>query len=97
MRYSLRNKQKIAAAYSEGYLNKHIIASLDKYSSFGFRLQQITDDAMQEFLKTSNGAEYPLLRVNDVADEEAIIEVAIVGQQYDVLKLAFLGRERVKS
>lgn len=95
MRYSLRNKQKIAATYSEGYLNKHIIASLDKY--FTQSDEQITDDAMQEFLKTSNGAEYPLLRVNDVADEEAIIEVAIVGQQYDVLKLAFLGRERVKS
>ena len=46
----------------------------------------------RSFLKTSNGAEYPLLRVNDVADEEAMIEVAVVGQQYDVLKLAFLGR-----
>lgn len=87
MRYSLRNKQKIAAAYSEDYLNKHIIASLDKY--FTQSDEQITDDAMQEFLKTSNGAEYPLLRVNDVADEEAMIEVAVVGQQYDVLKLSF--------
>ena len=90
MRYSLRNKQKIAAAYSEDYLNKHIVASLDKY--FTQSDEQITDDAMQEFLKTSNGDEYPLLRVNDVADEEAMIEVAIVGQQYDVLRLAFLGR-----
>ena len=90
MRYSLRNKQKIAATYSEDYLNKHIIASLDKY--FTQSDEQITDDAMQEFLKTSIGAEYPLLRVNDVADEEAMIEVAIVGQQYDVLRLAFLGR-----
>lgn len=90
MRYSLRNKQKIAAAYSEGYLNKHIVASLDRY--FTQSDEQITDDAMQEFLKTAKGAEYPLLRVNDVADEEAMIEVAIVGQQYDVLRLAFLGR-----
>lgn len=93
MRYSLRNKQKIAAAYSEDYLNKHIIASLDKY--FTQSDEQITDDAMQEFLKTANGAEYPLLRVNDVADEKAMIEVAVVGQQYDVLKLAFLGRVKV--
>ncbi len=93
MRYSLRNKQKIAAAYSEDYLNKHIIASLDKY--FAQSDEQITDDAMQEFLKTANGAEYPLLRVNDVADEKAMIEVAVVGQQYDVLKLAFLGRVKV--
>jgi hypothetical protein len=90
MRYSLRNKQKIAAAYSEDYLNKHIIASLDKY--FTQSDEQITDDAMQEFYTTSNGSEYPLLRVNDVADENSMIEVAIVGQQYDVLKLAFLGR-----
>lgn len=44
MRYSLRNKQKIAAAYSEDYLNKHIIASLDKY--FTQSDEQITDDAM---------------------------------------------------
>lgn len=93
MRYSLRNKQKIAAAYSEEYLNKHIVASLDKY--FTQSDEQITDDAMQEFLKTANGAEYPLLRVNDVADEKAMIEVAVVGQQYDVLKLAFLGRVKV--
>lgn len=93
MRYSLRNKQKIAAAYSEDYLNKHIVASLDKY--FTQSDEQITDDATQEFLKTSNGNEYPLLRVNDVADEEAMIEVAIVGQQYDVLRLAFLGIVKV--
>lgn len=26
------------------------------------------------------------------SDEEAMIEVAVVGQQYDVLRLAFLGR-----
>ena len=49
MRYSLRNKQKIAAAYSEDYLNKHIIASLDKY--FTQSDEQITDDAMQEFFE----------------------------------------------
>lgn len=90
MRYSLRNKQKIAAVYSEDYLNKHIVASLDRY--FTQSDEQITDDAMQEFLKTANGDEYPLLRVNDVADEKAMIEVAVVGQQYDVLRLAFLGR-----
>lgn len=90
MRYSLRNKEKIAAAYSEAYLNEHLIASLDKY--FTQSDDKITDDAMQEFFKTSNGAEYPLLRINDVADEDAMVEFAVVGQQYDVLKLAFLGR-----
>lgn len=91
MRYSLRNKEKIAAAYSEAYLKEHIVASLDRYFANNSE-EQITDDAMQEFYRTSNGAEYPLLRVNDVADENSMIEVAIVGQQYDVLRLAFLGR-----
>lgn len=90
MRYSLRNKEKIAAAYNEAYLKEHIVASLDKY--FTQSDEQITDDAMQEFMTTSNGKEYPVLRVNDVADKDAMIEVAIVGQQYDVLRLAFLGR-----
>ncbi len=67
------------------------MASLDRYFANNSE-EQITDDAMQEFYTTSNGSEYPLLRVNDVADENSMIEVAIVGQQYDVLKLAFLGR-----
>lgn len=91
MRYSLRNKEKIASAYSEAYLKEHILASLDRYFANNSE-EQITDDAMQEFYTTSNGSEYPLLRVNDVADENSMIEVAIVGQQYDVLRLAFLGR-----
>ena len=91
MRSSLRNKEKIATAYSEEYLKEHIVASLDRYFANNSE-EQITDDAMQEFYTTSNGSEYPLLRVNDVADENSMIEVAIVGQQYDVLKLAFLGR-----
>lgn len=57
MRYSLRNKQKIAADYSEEYLNKHIVASLDKY--FTQSDEQITDDAMQEFLKPPTGLNIP--------------------------------------
>ncbi len=91
MRYSLRNKEKIAAAYSEDYLNKHIVASLDQYFANNSD-DRITDDAMQELLTTSNGAEYPILRVNDVADKDAMIEVAIIGQRFDVFRLAFLGR-----
>ena len=33
-----------------------------------------------------------MLRVNDLADDNAMLEFAVVGQQFDVLKLAFLGR-----
>lgn len=91
MRYSLRNKEKIAAAYSEEYLSKHIVASLDEYFAKNSD-EQITDDAMQEFYAIANGTEYPLLRINDVADHNAMIEVAVIGQQYDVFRLAFLGR-----
>lgn len=90
MRYSLRNKEKITSAYSEVYLKKHIVASLDKY--FTQSDEKITDNVMQEFHVTASGSEYPLLRINDVADADAMIEFAVVGQQYDVLKLAFLGR-----
>lgn len=31
MRYALRKQAKIASVYSEDYLNKHIIKSLDSY------------------------------------------------------------------
>lgn len=35
---------------------------------------------------------YPVLRINDVADKDSMLEFAIVEQQYDILKLSFLGR-----
>lgn len=38
------------------------------------------------------GEDYPLLRINDLLDNNAMLEFAVIGQQYDVLKLSFLGR-----
>ena len=42
--------------------------------------------------QTESGESYAVLRVNDLADDNAMLEFAVVGQQFDVLKLAFLGR-----
>lgn len=39
------------------------------------------------------GEDYPLLRINDLLDDNAMLEFAVIGQQYDVLKLSFLGRK----
>ena len=41
---------------------------------------------------TCTGEDYPLLRINDLTDDNAMLEFAVIGQQYDVLKLSFLGR-----
>mgnify|MGYP000124918249 FL=1 len=91
MRYALRKQDKIASVYSEAYLKEHIISSLDSY--FGkCDDERIIDDISQEGYVTSTGEDYPLLRINDLLDNNAMLEFAVIGQQYDVLKLSFLGR-----
>lgn len=35
---------------------------------------------------------YPIMQINDIADDNAMLEFAWIGTQYDVIKLAFLGR-----
>lgn len=91
MRYALRKQDKIASVYSESYLKEHIINSLDYY--FGkCDDERITDDISQEGYVTSTGEDYPILRINDLADNNTMLEFVVVGQQYDVLKLSFLGR-----
>ena len=91
MRYALRKQDKIAFVYSEAYLKEHIISSLDSY--FGkCDDERITDDISQEGYVTCTGEDYPLLRINDLTDDNAMLEFAVIGQQYDVLKLSFLGR-----
>lgn len=32
------------------------------------------------------------MQINDIADDNAMLEFAWIGTQYDVIKLAFLGR-----
>ena len=91
MRYALRKQDKIASVYSEAYLKEHIISSLDSY--FGkCDDERIIDDISQERYVSRAGEDYPLLRINDLLDNNAMLEFAVIGQQYDVLKLSFLGR-----
>lgn len=42
--------------------------------------------------QTESGESYAVLRVNDLADDNAMLEFAVIGKEFDVLKLAFLGR-----
>lgn len=91
MRYALRKKDKIASVYSEAYLNEHIIKSLDSHFD-KCDDEHITDDISQEGYASRSGEEYPLLRINDLSDDNAMLEFAVIGQQYDVLRLSFLGR-----
>jgi hypothetical protein len=91
MRYALRKQDKIASVYSEAYLKEHIISSLDSY--FGkCDDERIIDDISQKEYVSRTGEDYPLLRINDLLDDNAMLEFAVIGQQYDVLKLSFLGR-----
>jgi AhpD family alkylhydroperoxidase len=39
-----------------------------------------------------NQGNYPIMQINDIADDNAMLEFAWIGTQYDVIKLAFLGR-----
>lgn len=90
MRYALRNQEKIAAVYSEDYLNRHILPSLKE--AFANTPTEIIEEALTVEFQTINGKNYQILRVNDLADDDAMLEFAVVGRQFDVLKLAFMGR-----
>ena len=87
MRYALRNQDKIATHYGEDYLKQHLLASLDDF----FRM--VDEDAMNDYWVINTiEYKYPILRINDLADSNAMVEFAVVGRQFDVLKLAFMGR-----
>lgn len=91
MRYALRKQDKIAAAMSEDYLANHILKSLDSFFANGDD-DQIIGAIELDVYQTISGESYAVLRVNDLADDNAMLEFAVVGQQFDVLKLAFWGR-----
>lgn len=88
MRYALRNQDKIAAAYSEDYLREHVNASLNNF--FAKTLTQKIEDTLE--YQTINGKEYQVLRINDIADVRCMLEFVVIGRQYDVLRIALLGR-----
>lgn len=91
MRYVLRNQDKIASVYSEAYLSEHIIKSLDCFFANSDD-DRIFGDIELDTYQTESGESYAVLRINDLADDNAMLEFAVIGKQYDVLKLAFLGR-----
>lgn len=91
MRYALRKQDKIASALGDNYLKNHIVKSLDYY--FGkCDDERIKDDISQDGYISRTGENYPLLRINDLADDNAMLEFAVIGGKYDVLNLSFLGR-----
>lgn len=100
MRYALRNQDKIAAAYSSEYLKEHIIGSLDSYFNVPRSQEEVEDFIYSSCVcySTNQGnypimqINYPIMQINDIADDNAMLEFAWIGTQYDVIKLAFLGR-----
>lgn len=91
MRYALRKQDKIASVFGHDYLKNHIIQSLDSFfanSDDDHIVGAIELDAYQ----TPSGENYAVLRCNDLADDNAMLEFAVIVQHYDVLHLSFLGR-----
>ena len=81
----------MVAQFSTGILAHFSISIYNSY--FGkCDDERIIDDISQEGYVSRAGEDYPLLRINDLLDNNAMLEFAVIGQQYDVLKLSFLGR-----
>ena len=89
MKYALR-RQEIAMCSPE-YVTEHILKSLNFY--FGKQdNKRIMDDISQEYYIGPYGVHYPLLRINDLADENAMLEFSVIDWYQDVFELCFLGR-----
>lgn len=91
MRYALRKQDKIASVFGDDYLKNHIIQSLDCFFANSDDDRIIGGIDLDAYQATS-GESYAVLRCNDLADGNAMLEFAVIGQQFDVLKLSFLGR-----
>lgn len=87
MRYALRNQNKIAAAYGADYLQQNLINSLNRF------FETVDEDALNDYwVLTVPGEPFPILRINDMADDNCMVEFAVINKQYDVLQLAYIGR-----
>ncbi len=86
MRYSLRNKQKISAAFTEKFLNEHIIKSLQHY------FETVQDVKPQRGQGLTHTKDFQAIRIIDIADENTYLEFAALGQTYDVIHLAYCGK-----
>lgn len=86
MKYALR-RQEIAMCSPE-YVTEHILKSLNFY--FGKQdNKRIMDDISQEYYIDPYGVHYPLLRINDLADENAMLEFSVIDWYQDVFELCF--------
>lgn len=89
MKYALR-RQEIAMCSPE-YVTEHILKSLNFY--FGKQdNKRIMDDISQEYYIGPYGVHYPLLRINDLADGNAMLGFSVIDWYQDVFELCFLGR-----
>lgn len=80
MKYALR-RQEIAMCSPE-YVTEHILKSLNSY--FGKQdNKRIIDDISQEKYVSPYGGYYSLLRINDLADDNDMLEFAVIGRQHD--------------
>lgn len=91
MRYALRKQDKIKAVLGNEYLENNILQSLNKYFE-NSNNDRIYSDIEPDGYVTDYGNKYPLLRINDVANSDAMLEFAVMGQMYDVLNLSYVGR-----
>lgn len=91
-RYALRNQDKIRSAFGNEYFEKHIKASLDALFSTPFCLYDV-----QENSRWATDLSYPVILINDVADEDDMQLFACISQdfKYDVVRLAYV--ERIKG
>ena len=75
MKYALR-RQEIAMCSPE-YVTEHILKSLNSY--FGKQdNKRIMDDISQEKYVSPYGGYYSLLRINDLADDNDMLEFAVI-------------------
>ena len=91
MRYALRKQDKIKEVLGKEYLENNILQSLNKYFKSNDD-DRIYSDIEPDGYVTDYGNKYPLLRINDVANSDAMLEFAVMGQMYDVLNLSYVGR-----
>lgn len=87
MRYALRKQDKIKEVLGKKYLENNILQSLKNSDN-----DRIYSDIEPDGYVTDYGNKYPLLRINDVANSDAMLEFAVMGQMYDVLNLSYVGR-----
>lgn len=91
MRYTLRKKDKVKEVFGDEYLKEHILKSLDSYFE-NSNEDRIYSDIEPCGYVADSGNEYPLLRINDIANHDAMLEFVVVVQMYDVLNLSYIGR-----